>query len=168
MGEGGGVAEREWGNENKTNPFLHIILLRERILHNSKVILTTSLGTNAIVVTRVHCICLLLLTFYVSHTTFKFSLTTSSFSLTTSHFSLTTSYFPLSISYFSLSISYFSLTTSYFSLTTSYFSLTTSCISPTINFENVSSYLGFFLLTGQNYIRLQVYCLFTHHENMPI
>ena len=38
-------------NKNKTRPFLHIYLLTSKLI-----LMVTSLGTNAVVVTRVHCI----------------------------------------------------------------------------------------------------------------
>ena len=45
-----------WENKNKREPFLHILSVKE-IFYNSKFILmATSLGTNALVVTRVMCI----------------------------------------------------------------------------------------------------------------
>ena len=46
-----------WGNKNKTRPFLHINLLIkysvQQLIHF--IITATSLGTNAVVVMRVHC-----------------------------------------------------------------------------------------------------------------
>ena len=46
-----------WGNKNNIRPFLHIILLTENSLQHQIILLAVCLGTNAVMVTRVHCIC---------------------------------------------------------------------------------------------------------------
>ena len=45
-----------WGNRKKTRPFLHISLLIEYSVNSKSILMSTSFGTNTVIVSRVHCI----------------------------------------------------------------------------------------------------------------
>ena len=44
-----------WGNKNKTRSFVHIILSIKDYFQQQFILMATSLGSNAVAVTSVHC-----------------------------------------------------------------------------------------------------------------